>query len=260
MKKISLLALALAASLNAIETSGTIISENEKIMTSRYMGFVQKVFVSEGQRITAGQTLYTIDSKEMDANKQQVELMIEQAKLGVAMRENQYFDVKKNLERYKRLFDKGLVSKYEVEQLELGEKNLANMVEISKQQLKQAEAGRDSVNNQFKYLEIKAPNSGVVIKKMVKVGEMAIPGMPALIISDVSNLKIMTEVGETELSKMKVGQKVSIQIPSANVNTKATIESIIPSSNPMTHSFAVKLRFPNNGKCYPGMYVKVMWE
>ena len=259
MKKIIFLASILVSYMWAIETSGVVISENEKIITSRYMGFVQKVFVSEGQRINTGQTLYTIDSKEMDASKEQVELMIEQAKLGVAMRENQYNDVKTNLARYKRLFDKGLVSKYEVEQLELAEKNLGNMVEISKKQLSQAEAGRKSVDNQFKYLEIKAPNDGIIVKKMVKAGEMAIPGMPAFIISDLSNLKITTEIGEAELANIKVGQKVNFQIPSANMSSTAVVESVVPSLNQMTHNFTVKLRFTKNVKCYPGMYAKISW-
>lgn len=259
MKKSLFLILCATSLFSSIETTGTVISENEKVITSRYMGFVQKVNVAEGQKIKAGEVLYTIDSKEMDSSRQQVELMIEQAKLGVAMRENQYFDVKKNLERYKRLFDKGLVSKYEVEQLELGEKNLGNMVEIAKQQLEQAKAGLTSVDNQYKYLEIKAPNDGVIIRKMVKTGEMAIPGMPAFILSDLSNLKISTEVGETELQNIKIGKKVSIVLPSIGLNTSGVVDSIIPSSNPLTHTFTVKIRFSKNASVYPGMYAKISW-
>lgn len=261
MKKIIVTILAFAALANSatFETTGTVISENEKIITSRYMGFVKNVFVSEGQKIKNGQVLYTIDSKEMDENRKQAKLMIEQAKLGVAMRENQYFDIKKNLERYKRLLEKGLVSKYEVEQMELGEKNMANMVDISKSQLAQAESGMQSVDNQFNYLEIKSPNDGVVTKKMVKVGEMAIPGMPAFMISDLSDIKISTEVGESDLANIKVGKKVTVSLPAINFNTTGVVQSIIPSSNPLTHSFAVKIKFNKNSSVYPGMYAKISW-
>ena len=112
-----------------------------------------------------------------------------------------------------RLYKKGLVSKFEVEQLELGSKNLKDMVEISKLQVKEVE-------NQYRYLTIKAPNDGVIVKKNIKSGEMAIPGMPALVLSDLSNLKIKTEVSENDLKNIYIGQKAKIIIPSMNLTTQ----------------------------------------
>jgi len=72
---------------------------------------------------------------------------------------------------------------------------------------------------------------------------MAIPGMPALVLSDLSSLKIKTEVSEENLESVKLGQKVNIEIPSINFKTQGKIIAIIPSSNPMTHTFNVKIAF-----------------
>ncbi len=226
-----------------IELSSTVISDNEKYITSRFMGFIKNVNVSEGDIVTTGQLLYEIDSTEIDSKKQQ-------ALLGVQMYENQYLTMKRNYERFTRLLAKGLVSKFEVEQLELGTINLKNMVTISKAQV-------DEVNNQYKYLKIIAPNSGVIIKKTIKAGEMAIPGMPALVLSDLSSLKIKTEVSESDLKNVYVGQTAKILIPSLNLNTTGKISAIIPSSNPMTHTFTIKLSFKSAKNVYPGMYAKV---
>jgi len=226
-----------------IELSATVISDNEKYITSRFMGFIQNVNVSEGDIVKRGQLLYAIDSTEIDSKKQQ-------ALLGVQMYENQYLTMKRNYERFKRLLEKGLVSKFEVEQLELGTRNLEDMVKISKAQIKE-------VDNQYQYLTIKAPNDAVVIKKMIKAGEMAIPGMPALVLSDLSSLKIKTEVSEQDLKNIFIGQKAKIQIPSMNRDTVGKITAIIPSSNPMTHTFTIKLSFQKTKNVFPGMYVKV---
>lgn len=226
-----------------IELSGTVISDNEKFITSRFMGFVKNVNVAEGDIVKKGNLLYEIDSTEIDSKKQQ-------AQLGVQMYENQYLDVKRNYERFNRLFEKGLVSKFEIEQLELGSKNLKNMVDIAKLQL-------EEVNNQYQYLKILAPNDGVIVKKMIKTGEMAIPGMPAFVLSDLSSLKIKTEVAEGNLADVSIGQKVKIEIPSIKFKIKGTISAIIPSSNPMTHTFTVKISFKKNKKVYPGMYTKI---
>lgn len=226
-----------------IELSSTVISDNEKYITSRFMGFIKSVNIVEGDIVKKGQLLYEIDSTEIDSKKQQ-------ALLGVQMYENQYLTMKRNYERFKRLLEKGLVSKFEVEQLELATKNLEDMVKISKSQVKE-------VDNQYRYLTIKSPNDGVIIKKNIKAGEMAIPGMPALILSDLSSLKIKAEISEGDLKNIFVGQKVSIEISSLNFKTTGKISAIIPSSNPMTHTFTIKISFKSNKKVYPGMYAKV---
>lgn len=229
-----------------IELSATVISDNEKYLTSRFMGFIQTVNVNEGDIVKKGQLLYSIDSTEIDSKKQQ-------ALLAVQMYDNQYQTMKRNYERFKRLLEKGLVSKFEVEQLELGTKNLEDMVKISKSQVKEVE-------NQYQYLTIKAPNNGVIVRKNIKAGEMAIPGMPALILSDLESLKIKSEISEGDLKNIYIGQKAIIEIPSMDLKTEGKIESIIPSSNPMTHTFAIKLSFKATKNVYPGMYAKVYLE
>lgn len=241
-----------------LSLSGSVISDNQKMITSRYMGFVINVNVSEGQNIKKGDLLYEIDSKEIDSAKTQVELGISQAKLALQMYQNQSQNVELNLERHKRLYEKDMVSKFDVENLELASKNLKAMVTISQEQIKQASAKLKEVMNQYQYLSIVAPNDGVVIQKNIKVGEMAMPGMPAIVLTDLSNLKILTEISESNLNAIKVGQEVNYEIPSMNLQGLGTIDSIIPSSNPLTHTFSLKVAFDFQGKnVFPGMYAVV---
>jgi len=246
--------------LNAQELSlsGSVISDNQKMITSRYMGFVIKVNASEGKSVKKGDLLYKIDSKEIDSAKVQVELGISQAKLALQMYQNQSQNIELNLQRHKRLYKKDMVSKFDVENLELASKNLKAMVKISQEQIKQAKAKLQEVLNQYQYLSITAPNNGVVIQKNIKVGEMAMPGMPAIVLSDLSNLKISTEISESNLNSIKIGQKVNYKIPSLNLNGIGRIDSIIPSSNPLTHTFKLKVTFDLKGKSvFPGMYAIV---
>lgn len=259
MKKLLILLL-LASSLIAesITLAGTVISDNKKMITSRFMGFVTQVNVSEGEFVKKGQLLYTIDSKEIDSALTQVKLGISQAKLSLQMYQNQYTNVKLNLERHKRLLAKDMVSKFEVENLALAEQNLATMIAIAKKQVTQAKAQLEEVKNQYKYLNIKAPNNGVIVSKNIKVGEMAMPGVPAIILSDLTNLKISAEIAESNLSRIKHGSKVVVNIPSLNIKTIGKVSAIIPSSNPMTHTFKIKVSFKNIYKSvYPGMYATI---
>jgi RND family efflux transporter MFP subunit len=260
MNKIFLILSGLTLSLYAevITLSGSVISDNQKMITSRFMGFVTNVKVSEGDYVKRGALLYTIDSKDIDSSLTQVKLGISQAELNLQMYQNQYTNVSLNLDRHKRLLEKDMVSKFEVENLSLAERNLANMIAIAKKQVTQARAQLLEVKNQYRYLNIKAPNAGVIVSKNIKVGEMAMPGMPAIVLSDLSNLKISAEIAESNLGRIKHGSTVKITIPSLSISALGKISAIIPNSNPMTHTFKIKVSFKHaNTSVYPGMYATV---
>jgi multidrug resistance efflux pump len=150
-----------------------------------------------------------------------------------------------------------MVSRYEVENLELSKKNLRNTIEISERQVNQARARLKEVNNQYNYLNVTAPNNGVVVAKNIKVGEMAMPGMPAIVLSDLNALKIEVEVAENNLQLVPIGQRVKVTIPSVGFVGIGKVSAIIPSSNPMTHSFKIKVSFNAKQTVYPGMYATV---
>ena len=230
---------------NQLELSGTVISDNEKIITSRNMGYIKDVYVNEGSQVKKGDILYEIDSSSIDSNKKEVLLNLEILK-------NQAKNIEVNYNRYKRLQEQDLVSKYDVEQLELNLMNTKNMISITNAKLKE-------VDTQYDYLKIKAPNDGLIIKKSIKAGEMAMPSMPALILTDLSNLLIKTDISETNLNSIKIGQSVDIEIASQNFKTKGVVEAIIPNTNTMTHSFVLKISFnKENFNIYPGMYSKIL--
>jgi len=241
-----------------MELSGSIVSDNQKMMTSRYMGYVKNMAVTEGDIVKKGQLLYEIDSKEIESAERQVDLAVSQARLALQMNRNQYDNVVTNLARHRRLFKKKMVSKYELEQLELAAKNMKDMIKISDEQVNQALAKREEVLNQYQYLKIIAPNDGVIVAKKLNEGEMAIPGMPALVLTDLSKLKVVAEISENDLKYIGVKKSVDVEIPSIGLVSKGFISSIIPSSNPMTHKFKIKISFDaKDNSVYPGMYAKI---
>ncbi|PTB83843.1 efflux RND transporter periplasmic adaptor subunit, partial [Sulfurovum lithotrophicum] len=111
-------------SINAVEInlSGSVISDNQKMLTSRYMGYVKNMAVSEGDIVKKGELIYEIDSKDIESAERQVDLAISQARLALQMNKNQYNNILVNLARHERLYKKNMVSKYEFEQLQLAAK------------------------------------------------------------------------------------------------------------------------------------------
>ncbi|MBD3807549.1 MAG: efflux RND transporter periplasmic adaptor subunit [Epsilonproteobacteria bacterium] len=213
-----------------ITLSGSVISDNQKMLTSRNMGYVKKMLVSEGDFVKKGQLLYVIDSTENNS--------------AITMQRNQLSNIETNLARHERLYKKGMVSKYDLENLRLAAKNQREMVRIAE--------------TQDNYLQVRAPNDGIIVAKKLNQGEMAAPGMPALILTDMSRLRIMAEISESNLKNIKIGQSVKVEVPSAGLKTTGIVSSIIPASNPMTHKFTIKIKFDRGSVIvYPGMYARV---
>ena len=146
-----------------ISLSGSVISDNQKMLTSRNMGYVKKMLVSEGDFVKKGQLLYVIDSTENNS--------------AITMQRNQLNNIETNLARHERLYKKGMVSRYDLENLRLAAKNQREMVRIAE--------------TQDNYLQVRAPNDGIIVAKKLNQGEMAAPGMPALVLTDMSRLRVV---------------------------------------------------------------------
>lgn len=227
-----------------LELSGTVISDNEKVISSKNMGYIKGVYVNEGSFVKKGELLYEIDSSNIDSKKKEILLNLQ-------IQKNQLKNIQINYDRYKRLYKQDLVPRYDLEQLELNLNNTKNMLDITKTKLKE-------IKTQYDYLKIKAPNSGIILKKSIKVGEMAMPSIPALILSDLSSLKIKTNIAESNLNSIKLNKEVKIKIPSINFNSNGKISAIIPNIDVSTHSFVLKISFDKgNFTIYPGMYSKL---
>jgi multidrug resistance efflux pump len=108
------------------------------------------------------------------------------------------------------------------------------------------------------YLEIKAPNDGIIVQKRIRVGDLIVPGMLTMVLVDLKHLEIDADVAESDLMKVKEGAPVDIYIPSLKHHTKGWIKTVVPSANPMSHTFRVIVRFKKDNKLiFPGMYAKL---
>lgn len=231
MKFLFLILLSLTQLLSSyLELDGVVESQNEKIISSRVMGNITKVYVNEGDIVKKAQLLYEIDSTDIKYNEQIVK--------------NQVKNLELNLKRYKELLDQDLISKFDYEQLEL------NLIT--------AKAKLDELNANYNYLKIRALNDSLVIKKSIKEGEMAIPGMPHMVLTDLNSLIIKTNISESNLKNISLNQKLDIEIPSQNFFSQGEVIAIFPNYQSSSHSFVVKIAFDKKDyNIYPAMYAKV---
>jgi len=271
IKKIALLSV-FAASVFAYETAtavkkeidvkkeyvADVYSPKQVMVATRVMGYVKKIDVEEGDVVKKGQELFVVDPSDIYSMLNQARGALLQAKSGVLMAEMAYADAKKDYERFKNLYENGAVSKRDFEKMKLMMDIRKKQVDMAKGMLKQAKAGLDMAKNQLKYAKVKSPIDGVVTMKMKKVAEMALPGYPVLVLSDVHTLKAKSFVKEEDIDKFKLSMPVVIKVPAIKKEFKAKVSTIIPSADPATHSYIVKYSFENTKGLLPGMYAKAV--
>ena len=233
-----------------------IYSKNQVMVATRLMGFIKQMPVEEGDIVKKGELLFEVDPSDINSMLNQARGAVLQAKSGVLMAEMAYADALKDYQRFKDLYEKGAVSKRDFEKMTLMKNIRAKQVDMAKGMLKQAEAALNRVEAQYKYAKVKSPINGVVTMKMKKVAEMALPGYPVVVLSDLNSLKAKSFVKESDLDYFKLGMPVSVYVPALKKEYKAKVSTIIPSADPATHSFVVKYSFENAKGIIPGMYAK----
>ncbi len=251
----------IGVNLNAIpfEISGFILSNNQQTVSTKYNGYVEKIFVNEGDIVNVGDKLLQIDFKENSSLKSQTKIAMQQAQLTYAMNKNDLEKATIDFKRYQILFEKNAVSKMSFEEMQLKKENLEKVVEISKQQIAQYEEQLKEIEKQFQYLSIKSTSKALIISKNINEGELAVASKPLLVLSDIENLVIYLDVSESDLKVFRDKPDIDIVIESLNLTLKAQTITILPAVNSAMNNFRVKLAFKSNDKrILPGMYAKVV--
>jgi RND family efflux transporter MFP subunit len=244
--------------LYALELSitGTVVSYNQKMIGPRYMGYIKNVYFDIGDKVKREDTLFELESAEFDILKSQADLALEQAVSIVDI----YRTRLRSIKREKSLMQsRGLINSSDFENLDITADNVSAGLASAQVLVKNASEKIKQISTITGYLEVKAPNDGIIVEKRIRVGDLVAPGMLSMIIVDLNHLQIEGEVAESDLQYVEKYQRVKISIPSLKYNTDGIIKSVVPSANPMAHTFKIIVDFnKNNDKIFPGMYAKIL--
>ena len=234
-----------------------IYSPSQIMVATRVMGYIKQMNVDEGDFVRKGQVLFVVDPSDVYTMMDQAKGALIQAKSGLLMAEMAYQDAVKDYQRFKALYANGAVSKRDYEKMKLNMEMRKRQVDMAKGMLKRAQAAYEMAQNQLKYAKVKSPIDGIVVRRMKKLSEMAVPGYPVLVLSDIHNLKAKSFVNESDIDKFKIGKPVTLFVPALKRKIRAYVSNIVPSADPATHSYIVKYDFKETNGLLPGMYAKV---
>lgn len=211
-----------------IEVTGLVSAVTQATLSSKVQGTIQEVRVREGSAVTKGQTLVVLDNRDLKAELARADAEVENAR--------------SHWRRMEQLFASEAVSRQELE-------NATRAYKV-------AEAARKGVLAQLSYTEIKAPFAGVVTEKKVEAGELASPGQPLLKIEDPERLRLEATVAESDIKAVARGGRVAVVIDALDGQQPlpGTVAQILPSGDPATHTFLVKVDLPPTPGLKAGMF------
>ncbi|GAB4161992.1 MAG: efflux RND transporter periplasmic adaptor subunit [Winogradskyella sp.] len=226
--------------------SGTIEAVNSANLSTRLMGYVERIHVKVGDKVTKGQTLIVINNNDLQAKRAQVNAGISEAQAAFDIAEKDY-------NRYKNLFEENSASQKELD-------DMTAHYNMAKARLESAQQMKNEINAQFDYTNVKAPFNGVVTGKFIDEGALANPGMPLLAIESPKSFEVVARVPETMITKIKEGEEANIVISSINAEIKGNVTEVSTSSANSGGQFLVKLNLDSkNQNVRSGMFASVQF-
>jgi RND family efflux transporter MFP subunit len=229
----------------AVTASGILEASRTASISTRIMGYINRVYVKVGDHVNKGQLLASVNAQDIQAKKAQADASIAEA-------EAQFKNAQKDYDRFSALYQKQSASAKELD-------NVTLQYNASKSRLEAAQQMRNEVNAMTAYTNITAPFDGTVTQKMADEGSMTTPGMALLTLEQSGGLQIRASVSEEDIDKIKIGNKAKVEIQAAGRTIESSVTEISPSSQLTGGQYLVRLDVASADKenLYSGMYVTV---
>ena len=222
--------------------TGSVEPSRRVMPGTKILGRVAAVPVREGDRVTRGQLLAKLESRDLEAT-------VAQAEAALAMARAQLDNTRVHYDRMADLHSRASVTDKALEDATTG-------FRVAEAALAQAEANLAATRVQLGYAEVRSPLAGWVVAKRVEAGDMTSPGVAMFTVEDLSQVKISVRVPEAEVVDLAEGGDAVVEV--SGRRTAATIDRIVPAGDPASRTFSVQLLLDNpDGALKSGMFARV---
>ncbi|MEP6992234.1 MAG: efflux RND transporter periplasmic adaptor subunit, partial [bacterium] len=197
-------------------------------------GVVARVEAKEGDFVRQGQVLATLDRTEYDINVEMATAQRERA-------EDEY-------RRAKIVFEAKGIPENDFNKAGTG--------------VRLARAQEAMARKKLQDTRLAAPMSGMLARRGIEPGEQAAPGYPLFTIAQIEPAQVRVGVPESEVSRMAVGSRATVSIPSLKgASFAGRVRLVGIAADPASRTYTVKVEVANMGrKLRPGMIAEVRIE
>lgn len=248
----------------AVYASGTLVPEVEYKVTASTDGYLNRLFVNEGDTVRAGQLLFGLQNEMKDAREQAAAALVRQTMPATTNDAPVFAELLQRLDvvklklqndsleyhRYRNLFEQNAISKSALEKRQLQYETTVKEAVVLQQQIRNqrvhANIQLQQASNQLVVtkaetatLNLKSYANGVVFELYKQKGDLVTPGQPIALIGRGKMIAKLL-VDEDDLAKIRTGQKVLINLDAYQDKVfNGTIHRIYPVLSKAEQSFRV---------------------
>ncbi len=249
---------------------GTLQARSTARIESQISASIRSIAVRSGDRVSAGQKLIELDDRQFNAQLEQARQALEGAKQervqserGIDASEAALARVRSQHQRIQNFLAAGAATEQEMEQIEAELRQALAARDQAVAGLKRAEAGVEQARRRVEeakialdYTLIDSPLDGRVIERRADPGDLAMPGKVLLTLESDSFLQLAAQVPESLINRLSLGQGIEVKIDQQIFSGR--VSEIVPSADPRTRTFTVKVILSAPGRLLSGMFGRLL--
>jgi RND family efflux transporter MFP subunit len=231
----------------------------------RANGYLKRLLVDIGDRVKEGQLLAEIDIPDLDAQLNEAQAAVTQAKANVAKGQDDYALAKATVARWEALSTTpGAVSPQQLDERRAAAAQAGSALEALKANVAAAEATVQRLASLQGFAKVTAPFSGVITARNYDVGALmnssgSSNGQPLFRLADTDTLRVFVNVPQPYVSQVQPGQPVKINVRNQpGRDFEGTVTRSAGALDPTNRTLRYEVMVPNKeGLLYAGMYAEV---
>lgn len=228
------------------KTTGSLVARAQVTVGAKASGTLTAVNYDEGDTVKKGDVLFRVDASQAALMRKQAQTQLDSAQLQLKTAKREY-------ERVKALVDQNAAPRVQLDNLDTQVQGAHLAIAAAKNTLALS-------SKQISDATVRSPMAGVVLAKLMNVGEYAtlMPPSPVLILQDQSSLDLEFSLPERSLAAIHIKDKITVSIPALGLTRVAEITEISPMVNPVTRTLKFTAALDNkDGSLKPGLMAEV---
>ena len=247
---------------------GTVRSRNEIDVVPRIIARILEIKVRSGDVVKRGDVLAVLDAKDLSAVVSQGQDQLRAVTASVGAADEQVKSAKaaldlatKEMERTRSLFEKNALAKRDYDQSMAAFRQAEAGLQQAIQQRAAASANAAAAGQGIRqaevglgYATVVSPIDAIVAERLADPGDLGNPANVMLRLFDPATLLLEVPVRESLVQEVAIGSQVSYSVPSLGRTFEGSVREIVPSVDPRTRTFLVKVCIDKSEGLMPGMF------
>jgi RND family efflux transporter MFP subunit len=233
---------------SSLEISGTLTPRSRVAVKPRLPGALEQILVDIGDPVSEGQTIATLDRREIDAQADAATAAVAVAQAALDTAEASLASAALEHDRAKNLFDKGALPRQRLDAAQTAHRASIAQRDLATANLAQANAALRRAREIQKNATLTSPVTGFVVERNYDPGAM--PGdLPVVVVADLRQMKLEAGVSELEAGRLRVGMKARVAVQAKPGETFfGQLAAIAPEVDERNRHFKIEVRVPNDGR------------